>query len=114
MMELEDDVASVGTHVDMEASVRSAMVADVDLLQQARELTFEDFEYLTTSDVNKLDGQDWKKQKHLASPKKFERKSSFEDTSLSTILDLKDALKRFGLDKEGRLNEVEKANLFQT
>ena len=109
---LEDDLQSVGTHVDMNASINAAKIADIPMLQDAEELNYEDFDNLTTSEVNKLDGQDWKKRSH-PSVKETQR-SVFEDSTLSTVSNLSDALKRFKLDPEGRLNEREMADLFRT
>jgi hypothetical protein len=114
MRNLEKAASSTvaGTHVDLEASIRSASVADVDMLHRADELVYDDFDFLTTMDVNKLAGQGWKKKKKKGL--KNETHSTFADTTLSSVINLEDALARFDLDRDGRLNEKEQAALYRT
>lgn len=112
MQEIDDD-ASVGTHVNLRSSILRASLSDVNLLQDPKELTFEDFAYLTQADVNKLNGQGPKRSKAPKQLKAIEPKSSFAEKSMSTILNLDDALKCFDLDKNGRLDEREQSKLYR-
>jgi len=106
------DTSEFGTHVDLEESVRSASVADVDMLHNSNELVYDDFDFLTTMDVNKLAGQGWKKKKKKSL--KTDTHSTFADTTLSSVLNLEDAMARFDLDSDGRLDEKEQALLYRT
>ena len=124
-VELNEDEQSVGTFVNLQASIdahEKTFHTEFEPLHRGTELTHHEFESITNADVNKLEGTGWKnKKKHgqkgHGSPVQSDAasKSGFGDEGdLGEVLNLKDALRRFDLDKDGRLDEKEQAALFRT
>ena len=133
-LHLDDDGASVvaGTFVDLEASVRSASVADVAFLHTPLELKYEDMEAIANKvqGASKLAGSGWKrpaahphdlyaspmspKQPTMTSYSKTMTKSVLDDDTLYECLNLQDALRRFDLDNDGKLDEREQTALYRT
>jgi hypothetical protein len=123
----DDDARSVGTYMNLEASIQSAPVHDVAMLRSGAELVMTDFENITMADVNKLAGTGWKKRHHApaaagettrpASPTPTAAPHAIEGQPTGAafeVLNLQEALLRFDLDKDGKLNEREQAALYRT
>ena len=125
----DEDVSVAGTFIDLAASVRSASIAEYDLLRQPGEvLGYADMEFVANAvqGASKLAGSGWKKTKpHKADlypgsqPSKDMHKSNSksvldESTSLADCLNLEDALQRFDLDKDDKLDEREQTALYRT
>ena len=127
MFHLPDEDVPPGTHVDLESSMRSSRYGQFPLLLESDEvLEVQDMEYISNEvqGASKLSGTGWKKPKaahkdlYPGLPSKSQKHASKsvldEQTTLADCLNLEDALRRFDLDKDGRLDEREQAALYRT
>ena len=128
LFDLPDEDVPPGTHVDLESSMRSSRYGQYPLLLETEEaLEFEDMEFISNEvqGASKLSGSGWKKSKaahkdlYPGLPSKSAHKHASrsvldEETTLADCLNLEDALRRFDLDKDGRLDEREQTALYRT